>query len=154
MPQSFRLQMEKYVFVIAVISCSLGYLYQSNNYECNWGRILSDVFAIPMWFKYVWRYIVTCRSIARERAGKHVSWDKKMKVIDCWKADHYCGSNTHFPRIPLDCISGRSDKNALIRTWGVIRSRRTTRREDSGSPVRMEWVLVSHLLWDVAIHCD
>jgi hypothetical protein len=35
MPQSFRLHMEKYVFIIAVISCSLGYLYQSNNYECN-----------------------------------------------------------------------------------------------------------------------
>jgi hypothetical protein len=37
--------------------------------------------------------IVTCRSIARERAGKHVSWDTKMRGVDSWKPARFCGIN-------------------------------------------------------------
>jgi hypothetical protein len=54
----------------------------------------------------------------------------------------------HFDRIPLRYISGRSDKNLVIRKVNlnqVSQSRRKTRREDSRSPIRMERVLCSHL---------
>jgi hypothetical protein len=78
-------------------------------------------------------------------------------------------TNKHIPRLLPDYVRGCADKNTSIHSLSessfvscewlvnqnqVSHSRRKTRREDSHSPVRMEWFLGSHWLWAVVIDCD
>jgi hypothetical protein len=58
--------------IFSIVKNLLSSLLSTGEYTCNLFLLLL-IFNIN---------IVTCRSIARERVGKHVSWDTKLKDVD------------------------------------------------------------------------
>jgi hypothetical protein len=61
----------------------------------SYGHILSKVQFTVESVENTWKDTVTYRSIARERVGKHVSWDTKMKHVESWKPTRCCRINRH-----------------------------------------------------------